>query len=68
MIDALQYTDNGLCSAGRFFAAMELKLIMVNLLLRYDMKAVPGGYHVPRYIGVARIPNYGARVSMRARR
>jgi hypothetical protein len=46
---------------------MELKLIMANIIVRYDVKPVTGAKLTPRYIGAARIPSYGLKISLKAR-
>ncbi|KAK5110944.1 hypothetical protein LTR62_005482 [Meristemomyces frigidus] len=50
---------------GRFFAASEMKQIFANLILRYDMKVIPGTKAMRLYIGAQKIPETKLKILMK---
>ena len=56
-------------SAGRFFAASELKLILAHLVLRYDIKLVEEGKRPANFfLLMGTNPNMYGKVMLRTRR
>ncbi|KAM7220355.1 Cytochrome P450 [Rhypophila decipiens] len=53
---------------GRFFAVNEIKLLMAELLSKYDVKLIPGTKPRQMYFGVTTIPEQKLKLLLRARR
>jgi hypothetical protein len=54
-------------SPGRFLAVTELKLIVATLLMRYDMKIVPGTKPKNFLFGTAKVPDTSFSILVKAR-
>jgi len=54
-------------SPGRFLAVTELKLMVANILLNYDLKIVDGTKPKAFYFGTAKVPDLGYRILMKTR-
>jgi cytochrome P450 len=52
-------------SPGRFFAVMELKLMLATILLDYDIKLIPGTAPKDVYFGIGRVPDTDFRILMK---
>ncbi|KAM7190989.1 Cytochrome P450 [Naviculisporaceae sp. PSN 640] len=53
---------------GRFFAINEIKLLMIELLSRYDVKLIPGTEPRRLFFGVTTIPETKLKLLLRTRR
>lgn len=56
------------CSPGRFFAVNEMKLLMTELLMRYDVKLIPGTKPKRVQLGLVLFPEQKLRILVRARK
>ncbi|KAF2180150.1 cytochrome P450, partial [Zopfia rhizophila CBS 207.26] len=65
-IDYLPFGHGKHACPGRFFAVNEMKLIFANLLLRYDLKLIPGTAPARMFIGTMAIPETKLKVLMRS--
>lgn len=55
-------------SPGRFFAVNEMKLLMAELLIKYDVRLIPGTKPKKIQFGLVSLPEVKLRVLIRARK
>lgn len=55
-------------SPGRFFAINEIKLLMVELLSKYDVKLIPGTKPRRLFFGVTTVPETKLKLLLRTRK
>ncbi|KAI1843743.1 hypothetical protein JX266_010002 [Neoarthrinium moseri] len=66
-LDYLTFGHGKNACPGRFFAVNLMKLVLAEMIVRYDMKLAPGTRVQKRYFGKYMIPNYGLRIMVRER-
>jgi hypothetical protein len=65
---AANHSDCGGNSPGRFFSVAEMKLILVELINRYDIKLIPGTKPRRTAFGVMIVPETRLKILVRAKR
>jgi len=60
-------TSCSYCSPGRFFAVYLIKLMLIFVLLRYDLKSTDGKRPEDWYLGLALNPALSAEILFRKR-
>jgi len=60
-------TSNSYSSPGRFFAVYLIKLMLIFVLLRYDLKSTDGKRPKDWYLGLALNPALSAEILFRKR-
>jgi cytochrome P450 len=65
--DHLGFSHGKHACPGRFFAANEVKIALVHLLLKYDMKLADPSMAKPKAYGVNQVTNPAARIQFRRR-
>jgi cytochrome P450 len=66
--DHLGFSHGKHACPGRFFAANEVKIALVHLLLKYDMKINDPSFAQPKAFGVNQVTNPAARIQFRRRK
>lgn len=65
--DHMAFSHGKHACPGRFFAANEVKIAMVHILLKYDLKIADPSYAQWKCFGVNMIPNPKAKIMMKSR-